>query len=118
MGAAVPATVDGNSWSVQSRGWGDRGAGAVTLNANAGENDIRWAAYNFNTTTSGSHQVTVTYSESGTLDVYLNDVAVDHITVSGSGTHTSSTLALEPDLHGVRLSCTSGSVSVATVRLE
>jgi hypothetical protein len=118
LGTPAPATLDANRWSLISRGWGSPGAGTLTLSANPGDNSIGWASYNFLTTSKTSRQVVVAFGGNGTLDVYLNDVLVDRMIVSGSGTHTSAALAVAADLHGVRLACTSGSVTVSTVRLQ
>jgi hypothetical protein len=118
LGTPAPATVDGNSWSVIPRDWGQTAdGGSLTLAANA-KNEIRWASYNFTTQTSGARRVTVNTSGSGTLEVYLNDTLLDRIAVSGSGSHSSTTLTVGADLHGVRLSCRSGSVTVESVTFK
>ena len=116
-GATAPAALDGNAWSIIARSWGESGAGSFTLSADD-KSAVRFASYNFRTAARGERRVTITYEGSGKLDVYLDDVLVDRIAVSGRGSHSSSGLTVEADLHGVRLNCRSGSVSIESVKLQ
>jgi hypothetical protein len=122
IGFAAPAWIGGSTWAASSRGWGNPGAGAITLQGNV--DPIRWTSYNFRTGAAGTRKVRINYSaaQSAQVDVYLNGINIGTIQTGGTSgsiaTFDSANQALSAGLHGIRLLCRQGPVTIHSLALE
>ncbi|MFC4776267.1 NPCBM/NEW2 domain-containing protein [Paenibacillus sp. GCM10023252] len=126
-GIAVPGSASGDSWVLNSRGWGTPTAGGVTLRHEPdqyGSAPIRWTSYNFKTSAAGSVTPSFTYSASNAaqVEVHVDGNYVSTLTTSGTSgqtlTYTAAAVGVPGGLHSVRLYCKTGPIQVSQVSLN
>lgn len=122
IGTAVPARIDGNRWSLISRGWGTAGSGSFTLENPPSGNAARWISYLLRTPTPGRYPVTIGFrarAQTG-FKVYANGLCVG--TYTGHSNNASATAGpFHADLPGglaslrVQLDHSTGAVTIESV---
>ncbi len=111
VGTAVPATVDGNTWLVNSDMYGSGSAGSVNMSSTG----RRWAAYLFRADSAfTATTVALSWSGAGAPQVYVDGAPL----TSTDGGTTWTVGALAPGLHGVIVRAASGAFTLNSVSLQ
>lgn len=118
-GSSVPVTLDGNQWSLNSRGWGTPGSGPVSpfgqVTDQYGTPPIAWTTYTLHASTAGAYNVTVNYSSAttGGLAVYLGSTLLGTASIGNTGGANQNTSAfsvtIPAGVSALRLAATAGS---------
>ena len=125
-GTLLPATINGDVWSVNNRGWGTPGTGSVTMNTGNdqyGTPNIAWTNYTMRASGGATYAVRVNYSSgnAGTLQVYFDGTLVGTVSVAAGASNMDSaafSVTVAKGIHAVRVRCTAGPVTLNQVKVQ
>ena len=119
LGVAVPGSIDGNNWQVNSRGWGTPGAGALssfgTVANSYGVPAINSVSYMVRVAAGGTYYVKVNYSSTVSTNLKISAVGNNLGTATINNTSgnpqdsATYTATLNAGLNGIRLQAVIGS---------
>ena len=119
IGTPIPATIDGNNWQTNSRGYGSNGTGSVspfgTVGDAYGTPAISFTSYLIRVPSTGTYSIKVNYSSnvSTSLQIMASGNVLGNATIGNNGGSAADTATysatLNAGLQNIRLKAVAGS---------